>query len=135
MQPFPLRSFVFCSYDAIDFKFGDTISSASVAACTSATVYSGLISVISRPSGVTSSTHMFVMIRFTHPTAVSGIVQRYMIFGAPLTVCSIATMTRFAPITRSIAPPIPGTSLPGMIQFAMLPSASTCSAPSTVQSM
>jgi hypothetical protein len=41
-----------------------------------------------------------------------------MIFGLPLAVCCIATTTRFAPVTRSIAPPMPGTILPGIIQFA-----------------
>jgi len=43
------------------------------------------------------------------------------IFGAPLAVCCIATMTRFAPVTRSMAPPMPGTILPGIIQLASRP--------------
>jgi len=40
------------------------------------------------------------------------------IFGLPLAVCCIATIARFAPVTKSIAPPIPGTILPGIIQLA-----------------
>ena len=34
-------------------------------------------------------------------------------------------MTCFAPLTKSMAPPIPATFLPGIIQFAKLPSTST----------
>jgi len=33
----------------------------------------------------------------------------------------MATITRLAPLTRSIAPPIPGTILPGIIQLARCP--------------
>ena len=43
--------------------------------------------------------------------------------------------TRLAPATRSMAPPMPLTILPGIIQLARLPSSSTSSAPSTVRSM
>ena len=46
-----------------------------------------------------------------------------------LATCSISTITRFAPWTRSIAPPIPLTIFPGIIQFAMSPDAETCIAP------
>ena len=46
----------------------------------------------------------------------------------------MATITRRAPVTRSIAPPIPGTILPGTIQLASRPSRSTCRPPSTVTS-
>jgi hypothetical protein len=67
---------------------------------------------------------------------VSGNVQRGTIFGWPsLVACSIAITTRRAPATRSIAPPIPLTILPGTIQLARLPHSSTSSAPSTVRSM
>src|SRR4029079_17365794 len=38
-------------------------------------------------------------------------------------------MTRLAPWTRSIAPPIPLTIFPGIIQLAMSPPAETCIAP------
>src|SRR6266550_7974276 len=70
--------------------------------------------------------------RSTGRAEVSGSVHLLTIFGLPLAVCCIAMITRFAPVTRSIAPPIPGTILPGIIQFASRPWASTCSAPSTV---
>ena len=46
-----------------------------------------------------------------------------------MATCSISTITRLAPWTRSIAPPIPLTILPGIIQFAMSPAAETCMAP------
>ena len=81
-------------------------------------------------------TAMSVMMRSTTPTPVSGSVQARRIFGAPSrVVCSMATITRRAPATRSIAPPMPLTILPGIIQFARLPRSSTCSAPRTVRSM
>ncbi|MNL50048.1 hypothetical protein D3C87_1730300 [compost metagenome] len=57
-----------------------------------------------------------------------------MIFGAPFAVWVIATITRLAPETRSIAPPMPGTILPGTIQLASWPSSSTCNPPRTVTS-
>ena len=47
---------------------------------------------------------------------------------------SIITQVCLAPMARSIAPPIPGTSLPGIIQLARFPSSSTCNAPRTVAS-
>ena len=46
-----------------------------------------------------------------------------------MAVCSISTITRLAPWTRSIAPPMPLTILPGIIQLAMSPAAETCIAP------
>ncbi len=44
----------------------------------------------------------------------------------------MVTITFLAPAHRSMAPPMPGTILPGMIQLARLPFSSTWSAPSTV---
>ena len=44
------------------FRFSETVMGAAVAACTCSTVNSGLISVMSRPLSVTSSTHISVMI-------------------------------------------------------------------------
>ena len=44
---------------------------------------------------------------------VIGSVHFFTIFEAPLAVCCIATMTRFAPETKSMAPPMPGTILLG----------------------
>src|SRR3546814_8234750 len=43
--------------------------------------------------------------------------------------CSIRTMTRLAPWTRSTAPPMPLIIFPGIIQLAMSPPADTCMAP------
>ena len=48
--------------------------------------------------------------------------------------CCIATITRFSPETRSMAPPMPGTILFGMTQLASCPAWSTCRPPSTVRS-
>ena len=57
------------------------------------------------------------------------------IFGLPsFAACSMVTTTRRAPATRSMAPPIPFTILPGIIQLARLPCSSTCSAPRMVRS-
>ena len=76
-----------------------------------------------------------VTIVWTHATPVSGSVHRSRIFGAPsLVVCSIITITRAAPATRSIAPPMPLIILPGIIQFARSPCSETSIAPSTRQS-
>ena len=62
------------------------------------------------------------MILFTTPLPVSGRSQRSTILCAlPLATCSIITITRLAPCTRSIAPPMPLTILPGIIQFARSP--------------
>jgi len=52
-----------------------------------------------------------------------------------LAVWVITTMTVVAPWTRSMAPPMPVTSLPGTAQFASSPAAETCMAPSTATSM
>ena len=43
--------------------------------------------------------------------------------------CSISTMTRLTPATKSIAPPMPLTIFPGIIQLAKSPLALTCMAP------
>src|SRR3954468_9129530 len=75
----------------------------------------------SRPSAVGSMTAISVTIRLTGRAAVSGREQCWTIFGLPLTVWVIATMTRLAPDTRSMAPPIPGTIRPGTIQLASRP--------------
>ncbi len=45
------------------------------------------------------------------------------------------TMTRLTPATRSMAPPMPLTRLPGIIQFARSPFADTSMAPSMATSM
>ena len=52
----------------------------------------------------------------------SGSVHSSTILCVPsLATCSIITMTRLAPCTRSIAPPMPLTILPGIIQLARSP--------------
>ena len=96
---------------------------------------SGAISVSTSPSFATWITAISVTIRSTQRRPVSGSVHWVRIFGLPsLAACSIVTTTRRAPATRSMAPPIPFTILPGIIQFARLPSRSTCSAPRIVRS-
>ncbi len=52
-----------------------------------------------------------------------------------MATCSIITMTRLAPWTRSIAPPMPLTIFPGIIQLARSPVAETCIAPRIAASM
>ena len=44
-------------------------------------------------------------------------------------------MTRLTPATRSIAPPMPFTILPGMVQLAMSPFSATSMAPRMVRSI
>src|SRR5205814_4740666 len=100
-----------------------TMSLASVAALTLSRVVFAAISRSTSPAGVTSITASSVTIMFTTFKPVNGNEQRFTILCPPsLVVCSIATMTRLAPATRSIAPPIPLTILPGIIQLARLPS-------------
>ena len=113
----------------MDLRLGLMMSVASVAACTCSTVNSGCISVRTMPSGVISMTPISVIIISTWPAAVRGRVHSFKILGAPFWVCSIVRITRFAPTTRSIAPPIPGAIFPGIIQLARLPFSSTCNAP------
>src|SRR5690606_12045835 len=103
---------------------------------TSSTPTPGASSTSANPSGVTSTTARSVMTRCTTPVPVRGRSQRATSFGLPsLAVCSIRTLTRRAPCTRSMAPPMPLTILPGIIQFARSPEDDTCMAPSTAASM
>ena len=70
------------------------------------------------------------MMRSTTPRPVSGSEHVFTIFAEPSrATCSISTMTRPAPCTRSIAPPGPLTIFPGIIQLARSPAADTCMAP------
>ena len=87
-----------------------------------------------------SITARSVIIRLTTRTPVSGRLQsfRSLIDGDPpdeRATCSINTTTRFDPATRSIAPPIPFTILPGIIQFARSPCSLTWSAPRMLTSI
>ena len=73
--------------------------------------------------------------RVTQASPVTGSEHSSTILGAPSrAVCSIITTTFAAPWTRSIAPPMPLTSLPGTAQFARSPRALTCIAPRTATS-
>src|SRR5580765_2815110 len=106
-EPSPkTRSF----YEPITFNSGLTFNLASVAFCTSSAVRPGATSARTKPAGVTAMQAISVTIVFTTPTPVRGSVHFFSIFGWPSrVVCSIATTTRFAPATRSIAPPMPFT--------------------------
>jgi len=76
------------------------------------------------------------MRRSTTPLPVRGRVHSRTSLERPdFSQCSMTTMTRLTPATRSIAPPMPLTILPGTIQFARSPLAATCMAPSTDRSM
>ena len=76
------------------------------------------------------------MIRLTTPTPVNGSVHSRRILCSPFfAVCSISTTTRLTPATRSIAPPMPLTILPGTIQLARSPVSVTCIAPRMARSM
>ena len=72
--------------------------------------------------------------RSTTPTPVNGNVHSLSNLcesdpSFPRATCSINTTTRFTPATKSIAPPIPLTIFPGIIQFAKSPRSETCIAP------
>jgi hypothetical protein len=92
----------------------------ALAARTSSTEILGALSCRTKPSGVGSITASSVTIRVTGRRDVAGNVNSSTIFGVPPPwVWFIATTTRFAPLTRSIAPPMPGTRRPGIIhQYA-----------------
>src|SRR5262249_44764248 len=64
------------------------------------------------------------------PRPVSGKVHSFRSLDCPsLETCSMVTMTRFTPATRSMAPPMPFTILPGIIQLARSPFSATSMAP------
>src|SRR5205823_5860023 len=101
----------------------------SVRDCTCSKVASGASSCRSKPCGVTSMTASSVTMWSTTSTPVSGSVHFFRILGLLSRVaCSMAMNTRFAPATRSMAPPMPLSILPGMAQLASVPFSSTCSA-------
>src|SRR3984957_7915891 len=120
------------THTAIVSKLDARCKTASVAFCTYSAVTPGATSSSTRPSGRTSITPNSVTISETTPTPVSGRLHFLTILGSPsLVVCSIAMITRFAPATKAIAPPIPFNIFPGIAQFARFPFSSTCNAPST----
>ena len=72
------------------------------------------------------------MMRLTTFAPVSGRSHSLTSFGDPSrATCSVRTTTRGVPATRSIAPPMPLTIFPGIIQLARSPHSETCMAPST----
>jgi hypothetical protein len=76
------------------------------------------------------------MIRVTTRWPVSGRVQRFSTLLWPaLLAWSMTTTTRLTPATRSMAPPMPFTILPGIIQLAMSPFSATSMAPRMERSM
>ena len=87
-----------------------------------------------------ANTPRSVITRSTTPAPVSGKVHCLSSFGSsepsfPLAVCSMTTTTFLTPATRSMAPPMPFTILPGIIQFARSPFSATCMAPRIDRSM
>lgn len=76
----------------------------------------------------------------TTPFAVKGKLHLSKIFFYNFPVflflleCSITTITYDPQATKSIAPPIPFTNFPGIIQFAISQVRLTCKAPSMVKS-
>mmetsp|Transcript_57521 Transcript_57521/g.175180 ORF Transcript_57521/g.175180 Transcript_57521/m.175180 type:complete len:269 (+) Transcript_57521:299-1105(+) len=121
------------------FKGLATLNSNPVASRTASTVVSGAISTsvggASGPVVTKSKTPSSVMQRLTTRAPVSGKPQLcFNLCLPPLARCSITTSTRESDDTRSMAPPMPLTILPGMIQFAKSPFAATSMAPRMVTS-
>mmetsp|Transcript_9107 Transcript_9107/g.10562 ORF Transcript_9107/g.10562 Transcript_9107/m.10562 type:complete len:221 (+) Transcript_9107:207-869(+) len=105
----------------------------------SSTVKCGAISTNVKPPSPClsqSKTHISVIILSTTPLPVNGRLHSGRIFGAPdFDVWSIVTTTLASGAdTRSIAPPIPLSNFPGMIQLAKSPLALTCNPPNIVKS-
>src|SRR5450830_1964181 len=119
---------------AVRNQTAETSISASVFSTTSSFVTPGASSTSFRPASDTSITPRSVMMRSTTRTPVMGRLHCLRIFGEVLpslavATCSITTTTRLTPATRSIAPPMPLTILPGIIQLARSPYCDTCMAP------
>ena len=77
-----------------------------------------------------SKTPSSVISRSTTPAPVSGRLQALSSLGAPdFSQWSMTTTTRLTPATRSMAPPMPLTILPGTIQLARSPVSDTCIPP------
>ena len=88
-----------------------------------------------KPCGVTSKTANSVTTFLTQPTPVNGNVHLLRIFDSPtLLTCIMATIMFSADATKSIAPPIPLTILPGIFQLAISPFSATSMAPRIVKS-
>ena len=88
-----------------------------------------------KPFSVTSRTASSVTTFLTHPTPVNGKVHFFKILDSPaLLTCIMATIIFSAEATKSIAPPIPFTILPGIFQLAISPFSETSIAPRIVKS-
>src|SRR3984893_12509743 len=112
--------------------FSATRNSASVFDFTSSSVTPSASSISAMPSLPCLSmvkTARSVTTRSTTRSPVSGRLHFLRSFGPSLAECSITTTTRLTPATRSIAPPMPLTILPGIIQLARSPFCATCIAP------
>src|ERR1700722_7690089 len=116
-----LHHSISCNYSGISDTSGGTTSSASVAAITCSTVTPGAVSrSVATPPG-NAMTASSVTTRSTGRIDVSGRSHSLTILDFPRALCCMATITRLAPHTRSMAPPMPGTMRPGIIQFASRP--------------
>lgn len=82
---------------------------------------SGESSVRTMPSVLNWKTARSVIRRLTLEHPVKGRVQDLRIFGDFFEVCSMQTISFVGDEARSIAPPIPLTSLPGTTQLAKSP--------------
>jgi hypothetical protein len=121
-----------------DFKLGETLNLPPVLFFTSSRVVSLAISInnISLVYLSKEKTAISVISKSTTAFPVRGKVQLDNILCSPfLAVCSIVTTTLLAPFTKSIAPPIPFTILPGMIQLARSPFSATYNPPSILRSI
>ena len=119
----------------LNLSSGTTIS-APLRCSTCSRVTPSASSSTSKPRSVTSSTQRSVITRCTTSLPVSGSVHsRSSLWPPSGVVCSMMTITRRTPETRSIAPPMPFTRLPGIIQLARSPRSETCIAPRIARSM
>mmetsp|Transcript_51318 Transcript_51318/g.159064 ORF Transcript_51318/g.159064 Transcript_51318/m.159064 type:complete len:224 (-) Transcript_51318:1037-1708(-) len=127
-------------YASMVFRGSATSNSKPVAALTASRVTPGAISrsVGLAPSGaclLKSKTPMSVMHRSTTLSPVRGREQLcFSLCLSPLAKCSMTIKTLESEETRSMAPPMPLTIFPGMIQLARSPLAATSIAPRMVTS-
>lgn len=114
-------------------RLSATLKSTSVSVLIFSTVSPLATSFRITPLGVNSNTACSVISKLTHLGPVTGKSVAYLNFLSPyLSVNAISTIIFLTELTKSIAPPIPLTILPGMIQFDKSPLAPTWSAPRIV---
>lgn len=109
-------------------------SSNPVLFLTSSSVVSLAISVNTSLPYWFSKTANSVISLLTTPLPVRGKLHSFKILWLPLAVCSITTNTWLLLETKSIAPPIPLTNFPGIIQLAISQVEETYIAPKIVKS-